>query len=84
VLYVSTDLDYLARLSKPLDKQAIAAIMDRDTKKFGCKADGDEMICVMHGLYKEGKLKRYSFDTKDAEVYEEVDEDGHSMPGGYD
>jgi hypothetical protein len=38
----------------------------------------------MHGLYKEGKLKRYSFDTKDAEVYEEVDEDGHSMPGGYD
>lgn len=84
MLFASTDLDYVAKLTTPLDTKAIASILDRDAKKYGCKADGKETICVMHALYLGGKLKRYSFLTKDADVYEEVDEEGNYIPGGYD
>lgn len=81
VLFVSTDTDYFGTLMTPPDNATIAAILDRGAKKYGCQAAGDETKCVLHGLYQDGKLKRYAFISKDADTYEEVDEDGQEFPG---
>lgn len=82
VLFVSTDADYLATLAAPPSKDGIVAILDRGAKKYGCQPNHDETECVMHGLYQEGKLKRYVYLTKDEYVYDEVAEDGKDLPGG--
>jgi hypothetical protein len=84
VLFASTDKDYVATLKAPPDSSVVAAILANGTKKYGCQADPNETRCVMHGLYQAGKLKRYSYLTKDGYFYEEVDEDGKYIPGGYD
>ena len=66
-------------------RQSIAdAILQHDAKSYGCPAGDQQVKCVMHALFKVGKLKRYSSNADEGTTYTEVDEDGQDIPGGYD
>jgi hypothetical protein len=84
LLFASTHPDYLAASPKPLDDAAMASVLSKGAKQYGCTQDKGPTQCTMHALFKAGKLKRFILTQKDAASYEEVDEDGQYIPGGYD
>ena len=68
-------------VSDAKNKGYAQAVMDAYRSQYGCPQGQEEQKCVMHGLFKAGRLKRFNVGYDEGESYDEVSEEhGNTTP----